>query len=342
MCIGARKVPDRSNESRTPADVEGQSIPFPSRSVNALRKRVMLRLFSDYLNLMAVLPKLINSALAPFGVRLARLEKEANVLGEKLSGSRERPPLATLAVKRRCNEIFKQHISPLYPENGGGDGYRIWLADIVGELEFWYLTIATDGGDWRDSYQDRLSNGRQFQFFYHINQFKEQHIRVLDVGAGALTALGNVLPGKDLELIPTDALAPAFNAILADCGIHPATPVQHCDAERLLETFGSESFHFVNASNCIDHCYDPISAINNMVAVAKHGGVVLMGHHENVAVQENYTGLHQWNLSVQGGRFVVWNKAEKHFAEDFISAHVEISIDWDQANRWVITTIRKI
>ena len=291
---------------------------------------------------MPTLPQLINGALAPFGVRIARLVPIPVQPEPPLLPPSDLPSLATLAIQRRCDVIFKSYIEPLYSQSAGGDNYRIWLSAIVDELEFWYLTIATDGGNWSDSYKERLSSGRIFQYASYVEHINSTELHVLDVGAGAISAIGDYLPGVQIHLTVTDALAPAFNAILDDCGIIPPNVVQHCDAERIVQKFGQDSFHFINASNCIDHCYDPILAIQNMVKAVKQDGVILLGHHDNVAEQENYTGLHQWNLTSEEGRLVVWNKAEKHYADEFIDEPIEVSIKRDDVNNWFTTIIKKL
>jgi SAM-dependent methyltransferase len=241
-----------------------------------------------------------------------------------------------LAAKRRCKQIYRQTIEPLYPRDSVPS---YWLDNVVGEILFWYLTIATDGNDWKDSYQMRFELNRKNQFSEFLNQFEEANLSLLDVGAGALTAIGNMFEGKNLEIVVTDALAPAYNLIFSDFGIIPPSPVLHCDAEKLLKQFGTNRFHFVYASNCIDHCYDPVLAIKNMVAVLKPNGMIVLGHQENVAIQENYTGLHQWNLSLENGLLVIWNKKNKYLLSNELPEN--ISIESSVNAGWLNTMIRK-
>lgn len=180
----------------------------------------------------------------------------------------------------------------------------------VDEVLFLYLTIVADGNDWKEPYQLRFNEELQCQFPEFLTHFNEKCLSLLDVGAGALTACEKIIEGKKLEDVVTDARAPAYNQIFEDFGIvpPPPRPVVHCDAEKLLELFGPDRFHFVYASNFIDHCYNPILAIENMVSVVKPNGTIWLSTYENVAEKENYTGLHQWNLSAEDGRFVVWNQ----------------------------------
>ena len=272
------------------------------------------------------LAALINAILKPAGVRLSRIQGRLIV-----------DPYM-LAIKRRCMAIYTQTIEPLYPRDSVSSQ---WLDSVVDEILFWYLTIATDGNDWKESYQLRFDGDRQNQFTEFLTHFDEDSLSVLDVGAGALTAVGKIIEGKNLEVVVTDALAPAYNLIFADFGIAPPSPVIHCDAEKLLQYFGANRFHFVYASNCIDHCYDPILAIKNMVSVVKPNGTVLLGHYENVAEQENYTGLHQWNLSVEDEHFVVWNGQNKYFLDEVISDNVTIEVVRNVDANWLTTIIRK-
>jgi SAM-dependent methyltransferase len=244
------------------------------------------------------------------------------------------------AIERRCAQIATDFIPP--PKDISTDAYRQWQQGLVDELKFWYLSVALDGWSWADSYKLRLGSSFNFQFPAYIQHFADSEILCLEVGAGAMAALGSEgVPAKAITIVPTDALANAFAAIFKDFGVSSRFPMVQCDAENILDAYGPEHFHFAYASNCLDHCYDPVSAIQQMYALVKPTGTVLLGHHINVAVSENYTGLHQWNLCEIDGRLVAWNRNEKHFIDEKLPSNAEFQFSTSVEQNWITVSIKK-
>ena len=89
-------------------------------------------------------------------------------------------------------------------------------------------------------------------------------------------------------------------------GVEPPVRTTQCESEKLTEVFGTNAFDLVYARNTLDHSYDPVKAIRSMIDVVKPGCHALLEHAQNEAEEENYMGMHQWNLSVDDGRFYVW------------------------------------
>jgi SAM-dependent methyltransferase len=61
----------------------------------------------------------------------------------------------------------------------------------------------------------------------------------------------------------------------------PPVRTRRCDSERLLDMFEPDSFDVAYASNTLDHSYDPLRAIRQMIAVVRPGGIVLLQHFPN-------------------------------------------------------------
>jgi len=244
------------------------------------------------------------------------------------------------AIERRCEQIANEFIPP--PKDISTDAYRQWQQGLVDELKFWYLSVALDGWNWADSYKLRLGSSFNFQFPSYIKHFPNREILCLEVGAGAMAALGSEgVPSKVITIVPTDALANAYAAIFKDFGVISRFPVIQCDAESIIDAYAPEHFHFAYANNCLDHCYDPISAIQQMYKLVKPTGTVLLGHHINVAVSENYTGLHQWNLCETDGRLVAWNRNGMHFIDEKLPANAEFQITTSTEGNWITVSIKK-
>jgi ubiquinone/menaquinone biosynthesis C-methylase UbiE len=243
------------------------------------------------------------------------------------------------AVKRRCRQIALEFIPP--PVAVESKEHEVWLEGLKDELNFWYLTVALDGWSWAGSYQLRLKAEYEFQFREFIDHFEDTHIRCLEVGTGAMAALGTRHPSKEIELFPTDALANAYNRIFQDFGVTTRFPVLQCDAEKLETKFEENFFHFAHASNCLDHCYNPVAAIQSMYRLVRPNGYVALGHLINVAESENYTGLHQWNLCPEDGKLAIWNKQQKIYVNDMLPPEAKYRIDVLPEQNWFTVYIQK-
>eukprot|EP00854_Cymbomonas_tetramitiformis_P017342 gene17342-20637_t len=57
-------------------------------------------------------------------------------------------------------------------------------------------------------------------------------------------------------------------------------------------------YDIVHSMNAVDHSYNAPRVLKEMVHVAAPFGIILVLVNENVAVRENYWGLHQWNFEV--------------------------------------------
>lgn len=128
---------------------------------------------------------------------------------------------------------------------------------------------------------------------------------VLDVGSGPLTKLGKTHPSKRLDITATDLLANDYDRLLAGFDLVPPVRTVYADAERLVDQFGRDAFDIVHAQNCIDHTADPHQAIEQMIAVTRPGGYVVLYHAENEGQREGYNQLHQWNFTCENIAFVI-------------------------------------
>lgn len=184
----------------------------------------------------------------------------------------------------------------------------LWTGGLEHEQSFWRKWFETKGWLWPHEYARRVDPVLEFQ--PHLRRFVHaapgSTVRVLDVGAGPLTVLGKVWPGILLELTPVDPLAAVYDAIMRDVGVTPLVRTVHAEAERLGEKFAAGTFDLVYALNCLDHSYDPVAAIRQMVSVCKPGCWVVMEHHPDEAEHEHYQGLHQWNFRAEGDRMIIW------------------------------------
>ena len=66
--------------------------------------------------------------------------------------------------------------------------------------------------------------------------------------------------------------------------------------------------------NSLDHSFDPLRGLQELLYICKVGGKIILQHAENEAVNQKYSGLHQWNLSLQNEEksFVIWSGNEHY------------------------------
>ncbi len=188
----------------------------------------------------------------------------------------------------------------------------LWRAGIRPELEFWDEYFRTKGAEWSDIYGLRFDPGLPLQPRPAALLPDNPAVHILDVGAGPLTCLGKKIHGKQITITAVDALADEYDRILDKYNIRPPVRTEKLDAEKLTWRFSSGTFDLVFARNCIDHAYDPETAILQMIDVVKPGACVLLEHRPNEAENMDYYGLHQWNFSVSPeGDFCISSKRSK-------------------------------
>jgi SAM-dependent methyltransferase len=189
----------------------------------------------------------------------------------------------------------------------GASPQEVWAGGADAEIAILREWLGTRGGRCPDDYRFRLDPESVIQedITRHLNG-AGRRVRILDVGAGPLTFVGKRWPGHDVELAAVDALADRYDALLAEYGVTPPVRTRRCDSERLSEMFPPDSFDIACAAWTIDHSYEPLRAIRQMVAVVRPGGIVLLLHYPNEAENEVYHGQHQWNLDWAGDDCILW------------------------------------
>lgn len=129
------------------------------------------------------------------------------------------------------------------------------------------------------------------------------------MGAGPVTVLGKIWNGHRLDITAVDPLGEEYGRLLEKYDIVPPVKTQTAPAEELIKYFAENAFDVVYARNCIDHSYAPVQAVQQMIAVTRPGGCIVLQHESNEGSNELYRGLHQWNFRQENGDFVVASPA---------------------------------
>jgi SAM-dependent methyltransferase len=183
-----------------------------------------------------------------------------------------------------------------------------WTEGLPEEVAFWARALANQGRDWNPSdYAERMDPQLPLQAELRelIDAPEGGTVRILDVGSGPLTRVGRVWPGRVVEITPVDPLAEEYRALIARLGISVPVLPQTAEGERLRDRFREDSFDLAYASNCLDHAFDPVVAIREMLAMLKPSCFAYLWHYPDAGLQERYRGLHQWNFNERGGDLTV-------------------------------------
>jgi SAM-dependent methyltransferase len=193
-----------------------------------------------------------------------------------------------------------------------GPVFRLRPLGLLAETWFWWRWVRTRGLQWPEEFARRLDPRSPLlqEVAERVRRITTDPVRILDVGAGPATCLGYLMEGRRVEITAVDVLAGVYDLLWARSGIVPPVRTLRADAERLTERFAAGSFDIVYAQNSLDHAARPRAAIEQMVRMAKPGGFVLLSHAIDEGKNEDYAGLHRWNLSERAGDFVIWNPAE--------------------------------
>jgi SAM-dependent methyltransferase len=215
------------------------------------------------------------------------------------------------------------------------------------EVNFWRRFISSGGSEWPQAFERQTSPEARVKdgvLMAKIDLVKSEPVEILDVGAGPLTIIGTTYPGRTLEITATDPLADDYDRLLAEAGVEPPIRTLQCRGEDLLERFGPERFDIAFARNAIDHTIDPVCVIQNMLAVVKPAGFVVLRHYRNEGVTQSYDGLHLWNFDVDDGRLILWNRKVRHDLSALFAPDAEIEVDvhgGGDHEPWITAAMRK-
>jgi SAM-dependent methyltransferase len=199
-----------------------------------------------------------------------------------------------------------------------------------------------DPAEWRDCRDPNLELREELKAL--IPAPAGSVVRILDVGSGPLTRVGKRWAGRQLEVVAADPLAEQYNALMQRYSVAAPVPVTFAHGEKLLETFAPDSFDLVHASNSLDHTYDPVAAIGQMLAVVKPQHCVYLWHVANEGLREGYQGLHQWNFDIRGSDFVVHDGRRTQSITAAYKAKAEMTYEFrdDRGVKTVVAKLKKI
>lgn len=225
---------------------------------------------------------------------------------------------------------------------------HIWRENLREELEFWreWLTMP----EFAAAREPRLAPEQILPHWIRdlidaAGTATDNVVRVLDVGSGPLSTLGTTWPGHEVLLTACDPLANEYNALLAECGLASRARIEYAIGEELTQIYPEAYFDFVHSANALDHAYDPLRCMQNMLSICKPGGTVAVISVENEGERQQYCGLHRWNFTVQGENLRLWNREHDILVHEQMGSAAELHtkpIDHGNDLPMFLATLRRL
>jgi SAM-dependent methyltransferase len=224
-----------------------------------------------------------------------------------------------------------------------------WKKQIDTEISHWnhvFYKYTTDENSYLHQYVKKrldmeLPLHKNVQLL--VDSIDKSEISILDVGSGPIPFLGRKST-KNIKLTAVDYLAENYYKLYEKYNIYPPTIPIPLDASELSLHSENNLFDIVYARNSIDHTFDPIKCIQEMVKVSNK--YIILEHKLNEGIVENYQGLHQWNFFIKDSKFYISNKKGEEFCmNDYISTSsikCKITIEEEEnISDWLVINIEK-
>ena len=212
---------------------------------------------------------------------------------------------------------------------------RTWLDGIYSEIQFWENVVMKEDGDLHDKVMSRMIVNDKFTLESDLEDLECNEVKFVDVGSGPFSRCGFRSDKYKIETIAVDPLASIYSSLKDKYGMNNQIHLRTGFVETLHEQFDEDEFDIVHMSNSLDHAFDAVFGLYELLYICKIGGKVILCHHENEAENENYSGFHQWNLSVhnQENSFVIWRKNKRFNVCEKFGEYADITVCPDQIEK---------
>lgn len=185
-----------------------------------------------------------------------------------------------------------------------------WLNGIPSEINFWYHNIRTKAKRFMSEEEWQIRTSFESPFLLEKELWLKE-TDFLDVGSGPYSNCGFKTDKTKLTFTAVDPLASVYSKIKEKFKL--VTPINPKTAmvENLSSCFKENTFDIVHMSNSLDHSFDPILGLWQMLWVCKKGGKIILRHAENEAEHQKYCGLHQWNIEIKDNACYFWRKDKR-------------------------------
>ena len=217
---------------------------------------------------------------------------------------------------------------------------KLWDEGVNAEMDFWDDWFKTKGSDWPEEYNFRTTPDSYLQD--HLVRYlpsDKSMIDILDVGAGPLSILGKKIrnDNRQLRITCSDPLADKYMTLLRKHNIVTSVLNVKANAEQLSDHFAENYFDFIYMRNALDHSFDPLISVGEMIKVLNKNRFIVLEHETNEAENEKYEGLHQWNIIIEQGQFIIWNKSIQYNVSKHYKDQADISCWYIEEKKYELT-----
>lgn len=229
-------------------------------------------------------------------------------------------------------------------QNGYDDYFNIWLKGLRSEISFWKKFMEEQGGESFYGWERMVSPTRMFELEEDIPPSKYGgEYMFADIGSGPFSRCGIITSKVKLNSVWVDPLASVYEELKRNNHLEDKINLETGFVELLDRKFSKNTFDMVHMSNSLDHCFDAVHGITQLLNICKIGGKVILRHHEDEAERGNYTGLHQWNISLNNPEhsFVIWRKEVRYDICRILSDYADIELFPNQVEEtgWIYNKV---
>lgn len=177
------------------------------------------------------------------------------------------------------------------------------------------------------------------------HRFDSENIKLLEVGSGPTSNLVWGVNKKLFDVIAIDPLADVYKKLIKEYDYSfPIRPIK-LDGEDRDIFFEEDSFHIAYSCNALDHTKSPEKTLGNLYSVTKKGGFVFITSPVKEGTNENWKGLHKWDLDTVNDELYQFDKKgnpvnlTKKFSKEVIVSRTFIFPNTH--NRWFIYVFMK-
>ncbi|NBG88392.1 methyltransferase domain-containing protein [Isachenkonia alkalipeptolytica] len=238
-------------------------------------------------------------------------------------------------IKKAVQKVYKS-LKKNKLENSEGV-YNEWAKEKEGSVDFFEKKLHKGSMDKRLNSKAKL---RKDVRGYLPKDQKE--LKLLDVGAGPITRLGYNWEDRIIHIEAVDVNGDLYQKLFKKHNITPPVITKNSEAEKIHELYEGETFDFAFSRNALDHCYDPIKGIKNMVDLIKPQRYAVLLHRRNEGLSQGYRGAHLWNFDVEQDQVIVYNPSKKYkLREELSGVEVQYKLEQTPKDEWIYVEIFK-
>ena len=221
-----------------------------------------------------------------------------------------------------------------------------WMKGILYEVAFWKAIYKRKASrewllnDSKLNHEIQLHNFDAANFLREQKEANEDAPLVLDIGCGMSYFTGNLLDGKPINIQFIDPLAHFYNDILKHEKAN-APAITFGMMEYLSAFYPEKNVSLAIIQNALDHSEKPMKGIIEALNVLKIGGVLYLKHYPDEAEKEQYRGFHQFNINIENGSYIIWDKQKKLNINDAVKGFATIEVSTYDNPAEVIAVIKK-